>query len=94
MAHVQSDSRSGGWTRPWPVRCSPSRRLSLYSFAYDDGHWTPISATTAMTKNKAYAGNGNPDDGKLCRWNLRTSQLAVVLDARADRSGIRRCTMT
>ena len=40
------------------------------------------SATTATTQSqKAYAGNGKPDVGKLCKLNVRTGEVTVLLDA-------------
>lgn len=49
---------------------------------YDDGHWyANIGYYCDDANRKAYAGNGRPDDGKLCRLNLRTGEVAVLLDA-------------
>lgn len=49
---------------------------------YDDGHWyANIGYYCDDEHKKAYAGNGNPDDGKLYRWNIRTGRLTVLLDA-------------
>ncbi len=49
---------------------------------YDDGHWYANIGYYCDDENKkAYPGNGKPDDGKLCRWNVRTGQLTVLLDA-------------
>jgi hypothetical protein len=50
---------------------------------YNDGHWyANIGYYCDDERNKAYAGNGQPDVGQLCKCNLRTTQLTVLLDAR------------
>ena len=49
---------------------------------YDDGHWYANIGYYCEDENrKAYAGNGKPDDGKLCKLNLRTKALNVLFDA-------------
>lgn len=49
---------------------------------YDDPHWyANIGYYCDDEQRKAYPGNGQPDISKLYRWNLRTGQLAVLLDA-------------
>jgi cytochrome c2 len=49
---------------------------------YDDPHWYANIGYFCDDENKkAYAGNGAPDDGKLCRWNVRTNEVQVLLDA-------------
>lgn len=50
---------------------------------YDDPHWyANIGYYCDNEQKKAYTGNGQPDAGKLCKWNVRTGQLTVLLDAR------------
>ncbi|MEK7685052.1 MAG: hypothetical protein AAB466_06495 [Verrucomicrobiota bacterium] len=50
---------------------------------YDDPHWyANIGYYCDNEQMKAYAGNGRPDAGKLSKWNIRTGQLTVLLDAR------------
>lgn len=64
---------------PWKdveeiVFCTRSR--------YDDGHWyANIGYYCEDENHKAYAGNGKPDDGKLCKLNLRTKAFNVLFDA-------------
>jgi hypothetical protein len=49
---------------------------------YDDGHWyANIGYYCDDANKKAYAGNGKPDDGKLCKLNLRSRAVSVLLDA-------------
>jgi len=49
---------------------------------YDDGHWyANIGYYCEDEHKKAYTGNGRPDAGKLYRWNVRTGDLKVLLDA-------------
>ena len=50
---------------------------------YDDGHWyANIGYYCDDEQRKAFAGNGRPDVGKLCKANLRTGETSVLLDAR------------
>lgn len=50
---------------------------------YDDGHWyANIGYYCDDINKKAYAGNGQPDKGVLYRYNLRTKERAVILDAK------------
>lgn len=50
---------------------------------YDDGHWYANIGYYCDDQNKkAYAGNGKPDDGKLCKLDLRSSAMTVLLDAK------------
>ncbi len=50
---------------------------------YDDPHWyANIGYYCDDEGKKAYTGNGQPDAGKLCKWNLRTGETTVLLDAR------------
>ena len=50
---------------------------------YDDGHWYANIGYYCDDENrKAYAGNGAPDDGKLCRLDVRTGEVTVLLDAK------------
>jgi len=49
---------------------------------YDDGHWYANIGYYCDDENrKAYTGNGKPDAGLLCKCNLRTGDLKVLLDA-------------
>ncbi|MCY3022647.1 MAG: hypothetical protein NTW87_27005, partial [Planctomycetota bacterium] len=49
---------------------------------YNDGHWyANIGYYCEDETAKAYAGNGKPDVGKLCKWNIRSGLLTVLLDA-------------
>ena len=49
---------------------------------YDDPHWyANIGYYCDDEQQKAYAGNGKPDAGRLCKWNLRTGEVTVLLDA-------------
>ena len=49
---------------------------------YDDGHWyANIGHYCDDVNKKAYAGNGKPDTGVLFRYNLRTKEKHVILDA-------------
>ncbi|MBM3335581.1 PD40 domain-containing protein, partial [Candidatus Sumerlaeota bacterium] len=51
--------------------------------AYEDGHWYANIGYYCDDENKkAYAGNGKPDVGKLCKLNIRTGEVTVLLDAR------------
>ena len=55
---------------------------------YDDGHWyANIGYYCDDTAKKAYPGNGRPDQGVLYRYNLRSGEKTVLLDARGG--GIR-----
>ncbi len=50
---------------------------------YDDPHWyANIGYYCDDEQQKAYPGNGQPDVSKLYKWNLRTGELAVLLDPR------------
>lgn len=49
---------------------------------YDDGHWyANIGYYCDDANRKAYAGNGKPDDGKLCKLDLRSGAVTVLFDA-------------
>ena len=49
---------------------------------YDDPHWyANIAYYCDDEHKKAYPGNGQPDVGKLLKWNVRTDRLTVLLDA-------------
>jgi len=51
--------------------------------AYSDGHWYANIGYYCDDENKpAYAGNGKSADGRLCRLNLPTGKLTVLLDAK------------
>ena len=51
--------------------------------AYDDGHWyANIGYYCDDQEKKAYTGNGKPDTSALYRLNLKTKELAVLLDAK------------
>lgn len=50
---------------------------------YNDPHWyANISYYCDDETQKAYAGNGKPDIGKLCKWNRRTGAVTVLLEAK------------
>jgi hypothetical protein len=50
---------------------------------YDDSHWyANIGYYCDDETMKAYPGNGKPDVSRLYKWNLRTGQLTVLLDAK------------
>ncbi len=49
---------------------------------YDDPHWyANVGYYCDDESLKAYAGNGAPDCGKLCKLDLRTGAVTVLLDA-------------
>ena len=49
--------------------------------AYNDPHWyANIGYYCDDANDKAYAGNGKPDAGKLYKFNLRTGQTSILLD--------------
>ncbi len=49
---------------------------------YNDPHWYANIGYYCDDQNqKAYAGNGQPDVGRLCRLNLRSGQVDVLFDA-------------
>jgi hypothetical protein len=48
---------------------------------YDDPHWyANIGYFCDDERQKAYPGNGKPDVGRLCKLNLRTGAITVLLD--------------
>ena len=50
--------------------------------SYNDGHWYANIGYYCNDENeKAYAGNGTPDVGRLCKLNIRTGKMTVLLDA-------------
>jgi hypothetical protein len=80
---VQTPPASGLWSK---ALAGPLRDVSEIVFctraAYNDPHWyANIGYYCDNEQAKAYAGNGQPDVGKLYKWNLRTGQLTVLLDA-------------
>ena len=65
-----------------PMRDSPEIVYCTRA-RYDDGHWyANIGYYCDDEAKKAYAGNGQPDAGVLYRYNLKTRQSSVILDAR------------
>ena len=49
---------------------------------YDDPHWyANIGYFCDDENHKAYAGNGQPDVGKLNKLNVRTGEVTTLLDA-------------
>ncbi len=55
---------------------------------YDDSHWyANIGYYSDDSNKKAYAGNGGPDQSILYRYNLKTREQRVILDAKGG--GIR-----
>ena len=72
-----SDEALSGPLKDTPeiVFCTRSR--------YKDGHWyANIGYYCDDPSQKAYAGNGQPDAGVLYRYNLRTREKTVILDAK------------
>lgn len=66
----------------------PLRQVREVVFAvrlpYDDPHWyANIGYYCNDEHKKAYAGNGKPDVGKLCRLDLTTGKVMVLLDAKS-----------
>jgi len=62
-------------TAPEIVFCTRAR--------YSDGHWyANIGYYCDDANKKAYAGNGAPDHGVLCRYDLRTRDKRVIFDAK------------
>ena len=56
--------------------------------SYDDPHWYANIGYYCDDENqKAYAGNGNPDESKLYKLNTKTGQVRVLLDG--DGGGVR-----
>lgn len=50
--------------------------------SYNDGHWYANIAYYCEDENKkAYANNGKPDTSRLCRLNISTGEIKVLLDA-------------
>lgn len=50
---------------------------------YDDPHWyANLGYYCDDANRKAYAGNGKPDSGRLCRLDPRTGHVTVLLDAK------------
>lgn len=50
---------------------------------YDDGHWYANIAYYCDDENqKAYSGNGKPDESKLYRLDVATRRVEVLLDAK------------
>ena len=86
-----------GWTADAPPRAvgdsvtgkalaGPMRDVQHIVFAvrlgYEDPHWyANIGYFCDDEKSKAYAGNGKPDVGRLCKLDLRTGEVSVLLDA-------------
>jgi len=51
--------------------------------SYNDGHWYANIGYYCDDENKpAYAANGKPDTGRLCKLNLATGKLTIILDAK------------
>lgn len=64
---------------PW--RDSPELIFAV-RLPYNDPHWyANIGYYCDDEQKKAYAGNGAPDVAKLCRLDLRSGELKVLLDA-------------
>jgi mono/diheme cytochrome c family protein len=63
----------------------PMRDVQHIVFAvrlgYEDPHWyANIGYFCDDEKSKAYAGNGQPDVGQLCKLDLRSGEVSVLLD--------------
>ncbi len=66
----------------------PMREVREVVFAvrlgYDDPHWyANIGYFCDDENSKAYAGNGKPDVGRLCKLDLRTGKVSDLFDARS-----------
>ncbi len=86
-----------GWTADVPrnvaedsvlgtALAGPLRDVQHVVFAvrlgYDDPHWYANIGYFCDDENqKAYAGNGKPDVGRLCKLDLRSGEVTVLLDA-------------
>ncbi len=65
-----------------PLRDHPEIVFAVRA-KYNDGHWyANIGYYCDDESLKAYAGNGAGDVGKLCKLNLRTGDVSVLLDAK------------
>jgi mono/diheme cytochrome c family protein len=75
-ADLLSDAVAGPLSAaPEIIFCTRSR--------YNDGHWyANIGFYCDDPCKKAYAGNGQPDKGVLYRYNVRTQEKTVLLDAK------------
>jgi hypothetical protein len=65
----------------------PMREVREIVFAnrgsYDDGHWyANIGYYCDDEQMKAYPANGKPDVGRLCKLDVRSGKVTVLLDAR------------
>ncbi len=65
----------------------PLRNVQFVVFAvrleYDDPHWYANIGYFCDDENqKAYPGNGEPDVGKLCKLDLRSGEVSILLDAK------------
>ncbi len=50
---------------------------------YDDPHWyANVGYYCGDASRKAYAGNGKPDTGRLCKVDLQSGRVGVIFDAR------------
>jgi hypothetical protein len=76
-------SAPAAWERALAGPLGPVAEIVFCSrLPYDDGHWYANIGYYCDDENrKAYTGNGRPDVGRLCKWNLRARQLTVLLDA-------------
>ena len=68
------------------VLAGPLQQVEEIVFAvrlgYDDPHWYANIGYYCDDENqKAYAGNGKPDAGRLCKLNVRSGEVTVLLDA-------------
>jgi cytochrome c2 len=76
--------------KPGPVLtgalAGPLHGVSEILFAvrrpYNDPHWyANIGYFCDDENHKAYPGNGKPDVGQLCAWNVRTGKVRVLFNA-------------
>ena len=94
LACLAGQLAQGGQKAPPPAAkdilpkalAGPLKQVEEIVFAtrlpYSDPHWyASIGYYCEDENSKAYCGNGKPDASKLCKWNIRTGQLAVLLDA-------------
>ncbi len=64
-----------------PLKDSPEIVFCTRS-RYDDPHWyANIGYYCDDANHKAYAGNGKPDAGRLCKLDLRSGAVTNLLDA-------------
>ncbi len=81
-----TDISSNGVSAQGQALPGPLQQVAEIVFAvrlgYDDPHWyANIGYYCDDEQHKAYAGNGKPDAGRLCKLNIGTGKVTVLLDA-------------